>query len=175
MTVWMFIDPFASGVADDKAEAWNAEHPEGPEKSATDIEYEEIEEAFTKTFPKERILFSRGKMPRELANASPNYYVWDIGGLCYTDYSGTQRGDFSRVVIDQIKEHPDTVFVPWSRFTQQYAEGALADLFGDDAFVEKKLPPNVIILDNDQTIWVEEEIIKELKKLYRARGKKKQK
>lgn len=171
MTVWLFMDKNSSGVSHDKAEEWNAENPDGPQKEGVDIDYEEAEEAFRKGFPGETILFSRDKNFYDLKNGSPDYYVFDIGGM---DYFGTRRSDFCRGVIELVADHPDTWFVPWSAFTFRYVEGALCDLLGDDCKVEGKLPPNVLVLD-DREIYagvIESTIMDRLRAAYQTRKKR---
>lgn len=172
MTVWMFLDPFASMVAEDEAKTWNEENPDKPPKDAQDVEYERIEATFREGFPDEKdILFSRGKGFLDLKNGCPDFYVWDIGGMCYTDYSGHGRSGFSRGVVEQLKDHPDTWFVPWSAFTFRYVEGALAEEYGEDVQIDGRLPPNILILDEKEMYKgvLEETIMERLKAKYQAR------
>lgn len=153
MQVWMFVDPNSSQTEEDRAEEWNEKNPDKPPRSAVDMEYVEIEELFAKTFPAEQIQFQRDVMPHSLKNAGPDFYVFDIGGM---DFGGSnaRRRMFSNELARQVREHPDTTFVPWSAFTHRYAEGALEEmLLGDDPDTEWKpkemLPPNILILDSN--------------------------
>jgi hypothetical protein len=170
----MYTDDQTSWSMQDRAAQLNAERDEGaPEVDPVDLEYADIEKVFSDAFPEIDFSFTRGVCPPALKNGCPDYYVWDIGGMAYGDMTGVQRGNFSRMIADEIKEHPDTVFVPWSSFTHRYIEGALADLFGEDAYAEGKLPPNVIILD-EKEVWgdMTDTIVKRMQTLYQLRGKK---
>lgn len=151
MTVWTFVDPNSSQTDEDLADQWNEANPDKPPRTGADMEYEEIETLFRGGFPDEQIAFVRGKLPHDLKNGAPNYYVFDIGGM---DLGGTNasRRMFSNELARQVREHPDTTFVPWSAFTHRYTEGALEELLlGDDTETEWKLsmlPPNILILDS---------------------------
>lgn len=170
LSVWLFMDEGSSFLAHDRAEGWNDEHPEGPHKRGVDVDYEDAEDAFREAFPGVDLRFSRGKNWPELKNGSPDYYVFDIGGM---DYGGSSRGNFARGVIDQVEDHPDTWFVPWSAFTFRYVEGALCDLLGDDCQVNGRLPPNVLVLDDKEVYSgvLEHTVMDRLKAAYQARRK----
>lgn len=153
MQVWMFVDPNSSQTEEDRAEAWNAANPNKPPRSAVEMEYAEIMDLFARTFPAEQIEFKPDVLPHALQNAGPEFYVFDIGGM---DFGGTssRRRAFSNALAQQVREHPDTTFVPWSAFTHRYAEGALEEmLLGDDPDAEWKpkemLPPNILVLDSN--------------------------
>ena len=171
MTVWMFLDDYASMVADDKAHAWNEANPDKPPKAAKDIEYEEIEKLFRETYPDEKILFSREKRPFDLRNGGgPTFYVFDIGGLDGFTGMGGRCKRFADEVVNQVKDHPDTLFVPWSAFTQRYVEGALCDLLGDECWADNKIPPNVVVLDEKEMRgWIEQTIKDKMSALYQKR------
>lgn len=175
MTVWMFLDPYASLLANEDADEWNAAHPDEPLKTGRDIEYEEIEETFRSSFPKEKkILFSRDKIASELKNGAPDYYVFDIGGLDGFTMVGGRCKRFADELVAQIAEHPSTLFVPWSSFTQSYIEGALCDLLGEECWVDKTIPPNVIVLDEkERRSNVEAIVLDKLKAAYQKRRRKK--
>jgi hypothetical protein len=167
----MFTDDQASMSARDRADKWNDEHPDAPApKTTKDVEYEEIEGVFRETFPDEELVFSRDKTAFELRNGGPDYYVFDIGGLDGFTGTGGRCKRFADELVAQIEDHPGTTFVPWSAFTQRYVEGALCDLLGDDCWAEKKIPPNVVVLDDkEMTGWVEQTILEKLGAAYRAR------
>lgn len=172
MTVWMFLDEYASLTAGDRAREWNEENPDKPPREPVDVEYEDVEALLREAFAGETILFSRGKRPHELANQAPTIYLWDIGGM--DGCTGSRRGQFSRDVIEQVAEHQDTIFIPWSSFTQRYAEGALCDLLGDECWADGRIPHNVIILDAEQVrkcYDLDNELLGRLRTLYQARGK----
>ena len=63
-----------------------------------------------------------------LSNYPCDIYIFDIGGLCATDYSGRARGGFCRTVLEQLQERPSTAFIPWSRMTKGSVRGAIEDL-----------------------------------------------
>jgi hypothetical protein len=175
MTVWTFVDPNSSQTDEDLAEQWNAEHPDQPPRTGADMEYEEIEQLFRKSFADEQLIFHRGKLPHDLKNGAPDYYVFDIGGM---DMGGTfvRRRMFSNELARQVGEHPNTTFVPWSAFTHRYAEGALEELLlGDDPDTEWKpktmLPPNILILDSSSCYdgVLAEKLLSELRSRYQSR------
>lgn len=168
--VWMFLDDYASMTADDRAAAWNEENPTQKPKTAKEIEYEEIEKVFQDSFPDAKFLFSRDKNAFELRNGGPDYYVFDIGGLDGFTGCGGRCKRFADELVNQVKDHPDTLFVPWSAFTQRYVEGALCDMLGDDCWVDKKIPPNIIVLDDKEMRgWIEGTILDKLKAAYQGR------
>ena len=170
MTVWMFLDDYASMSAVDKANEWNDANPTQKPKEPNEIEYEEIEKILTEVFAGEKILFSRGKPPNELKNGGPDYYVFDIGGLDNFTMVGGRCARFARDLVEQIADLPSTLFVPWSAFTQRYVEGALCDILGDDCWVDKKIPGNVIVLDDKEMRgWIENTILEKLKTAYQSR------
>ncbi len=176
MIVWMFLDEYASSLAVEDANAWNDEHPEGPPKEPRDIEYEKIEKIFNEVLPNEKLLFSRNKLPSDLRNGGPAYYIFDIGGLDGFTMVGGRCNRFAKDLVEQVKEHENTIFVPWSSFTQSYVEGALCDLLGEECWIEKTIPPNIIILDDKQRReWIEPIILEKLKTLYQARKTKREK
>lgn len=174
MTVWTFVDPNSSQTDEERADQWNADHPDQPAKTGADLEYEEIEQLFRKSFAAEQLAFHRGKLPHDLKNGAPDYYVFDIGGM---DMGGTsaRRRMFSNELARQVREHPNTTFVPWSAFTHRYAEGALEELLlGDDTDTEWKLsmlPPNILILDTNSCYdgVLADKILGELRTRYQSR------
>lgn len=170
LTVWMYFDEYASMVSDDKAKEWNEANPDKPPKQAVDVDYEEAEATLTAAFPGVTILFSRNKPYWELKNGCPSLYVFDIGML--GGGFGGGRYEWCNGLYDQIADHPDTVFLPWSSFTQRYMEGVLADTLGEDCKIDNKIPPNVVILDEEEIRkcgLIEDELLAKLKKLYQDR------
>lgn len=176
MTVWMFIDPYSSDADHTRAMEWNAEHPDQPAREGVDMEYEDVERVFREGFPEEKITFHRGKLPHDLKNANPDYYVFDIGGM---DMGGTSRGHFCNEVARQLADHPNTTFVPWSAFTHRYAEGAIQELLVPDpngVWEDSMLGrvPNILILDSKSCYdgLLEDTILARLRTLYQERRKK---
>lgn len=110
MQVWLYVDQFATI------------------DSSSEEEYAELEELFRQTFPGHALTFTRDMLPHMLANACPDVYLFDIGGLCYTDYSGGVRINFCKDVIAQVKDHPNTLFIPWSSMTMSYTRDAAEEL-----------------------------------------------
>ena len=182
MVVWMFVDDYSSISSQVMAERWNENHPDGPKKDAVDIDYEEIENVFRKTFRGENIVFRRNMRPTELVGSAPDFYVFDIGGMDMGSsyyYSSGQRGVFSRYVANALNDHPDTIFVPWSSFTQSYAIGAVSDLIlgvGDvDAEWRNDMAPkNIIFLEEScrSLALIDVQLMDRARELYQARGKK---
>jgi len=132
MTIWMYVDEFSSMM------------------SSTAKEYAEIRGCFRKWLPKHKILFCKDKRPHELANARPDIYVFDIGGLCYVDYSGNQRHNFCHEVVRQVEDHPNTLFVPWTSMTRASLRFAMTEFLPefagkaeDDREFSEGLRPNV--------------------------------
>lgn len=167
MHIWMYVDQYSSWSSNNRAEEWNEDHSD-EQKTGKDLEYEEIEKLFSKAFPAEKLTFKRDVLLSELRNGNPDIYVWDIGGLCYVDQSGTQRYNWSHEVVRQIEDHPGTVFVPWSAFTQRYVRGALEDLIGEDAFEAQQFPRNILILDENElltTTAIEQDIVKRVREI----------
>lgn len=106
--VWLYVDEF--GCA--------GEEPED--------EYTHLESFFTEQLGK--VKFKRNMLFTELRNGSPDLYVFDIGGLCYVDYSGRQRMDWCNEVLRQVADHPNTLFIPYSDMTRGYCRVAMEDL-----------------------------------------------
>ena len=127
MIISMYLDPYATGYAEDLAEE------EGLE-SGVEYEYCELENALREAFPGEKILFNRDVTPRELS--APTFYVFDIGGMCATDYSGAARRMWARDLAEKIGDLPGVGFVPWSSMTRSSVRAALDDLVLGDATEE---------------------------------------
>ena len=51
-------------------------------------EYKEIESRLVDLLPGLNLKFERDKRPHDLSNGSADVYVFDIGGMCYSDLSG---------------------------------------------------------------------------------------
>lgn len=175
LTVWSFVDPYSSDADAMRAKEWNEENPDKPPKDGQEMEYEEVEKYFREGFPGEEIRFSRGKLPHDLSNASPDFYVFDIGGM---DMGGTGRGRFCNEVVRQLADHPNTLFVPWSAFTHRYAEGAIQELLvpdPDGVWEDSMLGrvPNILILDSKSCYdgILAETLVARLRKLYQERRK----
>lgn len=166
----MYVDPQSSIVSDMLADDWNTANKDKPAKTGQVIEYEEIEKLFRTTFPDEKIFFNRGITPHRLQNVNPDFYVWDIGGMCSVDLTGTRRTNFCRELLHQIKDHPNTYFVPWSVFTHNYIRNALTDLFDQDDLDPKNIPENLIILDEEsRNEGLDRVPMEKLSELYRNR------
>lgn len=151
MIVYMFVDETSSMHAEDIA---------ADGETGQDIEYKEIEEFFRDLFPDEKLMFKRNVTFNDLSNTNPDYYVFDIGGMDIAyDTLGKRRTQWCRGVVNQIADHPNTVFVPWSQFTQGYAKNALLDLIGEEAFDAGKFPPNLIVLSDSENRLSSTEIL----------------
>lgn len=122
MRVYLYVDEFATI------------------NSSPEEEYEEIEEWFREQLPDADIKFHRKMMPHKLANASPDVYLFDIGGLCYVDHSGERRLNLCHEVLRQVEDHPSTLFIPWTSMTRDYLRYALEDMLPETA---ANTPPNV--------------------------------
>lgn len=81
----------------------------------------------TELFPNETLSFDEGKMPWDLKNNNPDIYLFDIGGLCHTDFSGGQRMRLCSVILRELDDHPNTKFVPWSSFTRKFIRYAFEE------------------------------------------------
>lgn len=130
MKIWMYVDEFASM------------------ESSTEEEYAEIEAAFREWLPDVKLSFKRGASFMELRNGRPDFYVWDIGGLCYVDHSGDKRVDWCHEVVDQIESHPNTLFVPWTMMTQDYLRFAVTEFLPEFADKEDKTYPEAPVRPN---------------------------
>ena len=110
--VWIYVDPYGSQLLD----------------TTPDDEYPEIEAMIRDAHPGVAFRFVRNKPPTDLLSGRCDVYVFDIGGLCYTDYSGSTRLNFCRVVQRAVEDLPDTLFVPWTGMTRDYLRSAWHDL-----------------------------------------------
>ncbi len=119
ITVYAYVDPYTTMHAEDMADSLGLDSPE-------DYEYGEIEAAIKLEFPE--VIFNRGVLFSGLANANPDFYVFDIGGMCRVDFGGTQRVGWCHHVLRAMDDHPQTGFVPWSMMTWQAARSAIDDL-----------------------------------------------
>lgn len=154
MTVWMFVDPFASMVGEMEADRRGIAD-DGDMPAAVVLEYVQLEEFFRKAFPDREILFTRNVPVRELLTGAPSFYVFDIGGMCATDYGGHMRMNWCGGVLKALENNHSTGFVPWSLMTRCEMEGALMDLALGDA---KEVPddyedptfPNLFMLSREQ-------------------------
>lgn len=110
--------------------------------SSKEEEYKEIQSNFEEMLPGCQFTFYRDKTPFHLKNASPDVYVFDIGGLCYVDHSGERRLDLCREVLRQAEDHPRTLFVPWTSMTGDYLRTALHQLLPEWSDPDATLPEN---------------------------------
>lgn len=106
-------------------------------------EYDEIEAAFQEELPKTKFHFVRNVQPNALSNSSFDVYLFDFGGLCYSDPSGGFRMSLAREITKQVEERPNTLFIPYSKMTRDYQKIAADDAFGDFS------PPNLWRADKD--------------------------
>lgn len=125
MKIGLFVDPFAAiGTTQEE-------------------EYAEIENQFREAYPDTQLIFKRDMQPYNLKNNPVDIYLFDFGGLCYVDHSGSQRMDFSRIILEQVKELPNTLFLPYSKMTRDYVNDAM------DEYFPGLLAPNVILPSKD--------------------------
>ena len=108
MKIWLYVDEFST-----------------MDRTAED-EYEEIEEFF-KGQLSGRLYFKREVLPGELKNGSPDIYLWDIGGMCIVDHSGDRRIEFCRQIVEQVDDHPNTLFIPYTAMTRRDLQFALTE------------------------------------------------
>ena len=108
MKVWMYVDQFATL------------------DSSQEEEYQNLEELIQTALPF-KISFKRNVLPHELKNGNPDIYIFDIGGLCYIDFSGDKRIDMSKTMLEQVNDHPNTLFIPYSKMTVDYVKFAMED------------------------------------------------
>lgn len=94
----------------------------------TDDEYDSIEEAFRKAF-KNDFEFRRDVHPRRLEGEVPDIYVMDFGGMIGVGCDG-MTDDVYRGLRQQIDDHPNTVFVLWSSFTEQFYMNLMVEEYG---------------------------------------------
>lgn len=112
MKIGLFVDAFASI---------------GKEQ---EDEYQEIEQAFRDAYPEEtNLIFKRDMQPHNLKNNPVDVYLFDFGGLCYTDFSGSFRMSFASEIVKQLKDLPNTLFIPYSKMTRDYVHDAMEELF----------------------------------------------
>jgi hypothetical protein len=118
----MYVDPFASM------------------DSSPEAEYAEYEQFFRDLLPGVALQFQRDVLFTQLANGRPDVYLFDIGGMCMTDYSGQQRFNWCHEVARQVEDHPNTLFLPWSEFTIRHWGDAVKE------FLPKlREAPNVVL------------------------------
>jgi hypothetical protein len=130
MIVSMYRDPHATSMAQEEAEAAGLE-------DGVEWEYRQIEKTLQEAFPHERFIFKRDIKPRDLRNSPPHFYIFDIGGMCATDFNGAARRAWARDLADQIKDLPQCGFVPWSTMTRSSVRCAIDDLvLGEDCAEE---------------------------------------
>lgn len=125
LRVWVFTDVFASmGKTQEE-------------------EYEEIQRELQELVPEIKLTFSLNKSPDQLSNASPDVYLFDIGGMCATDYGGSQRRNWCHMLMRQIDDHPNTLFIPWSSMTGDSIRSAMQEFLPewDDPEAELPEPP----------------------------------
>lgn len=129
LSVWLFSDEFASL------------------SSTQEEEYDEMEKKLTELLPDVKLRFSRGKQPQDLANASPDVYVFDIGGMCYVDYGGIQRRNWCHMVLRQLEDHPNTLFIPWTSMTGDSLQWAIEDFMPEAKNAANIWLPNCGMVD----------------------------
>jgi hypothetical protein len=120
--VWLFVDEFASL------------------DSTPDDEYDEIEGFLCETLRGHTLAFQRDMRPHLLANASPRVYLFDIGGMCVTDFGGGMRRNWAHTLIRQLEDHPSTLFVPWTSMTGDSLRSALQEFLPEWHDPEAALP-----------------------------------
>jgi hypothetical protein len=141
-TIWLYVDPFASMDG-------------SPEE-----EYDDIERELNERLPGECV-FHRNKLPHELKTGSPDVYLFDIGGMCVTDYSGTLRDNFCHTIVEQVDEKTNTLFVPYTMMTRSSFRFALSEYLPEFAVLPeeergehvleegKRLRPNLWYCDKE--------------------------
>lgn len=140
LTIWMYVDPHSTSLYDERAERM------GLEGGGVELEYRELESLIGKTFPDCEITFSRDKTFTDLANGNPDFYLFDIGGMCAVDYTGVQRSNWCHMILRQLENHPSTGFVPWTCMTQNSVGCVIDDMvLGDsdeipDGYTRKTFP-----------------------------------
>jgi hypothetical protein len=162
ITVYMNVDEFTTMFGEEQAQEYNEKY--GTNLTAKDLEYQELEDKFREAFPEEEIKFYRDKLPKDLKNANPDYYIWDIGGMCVVDISGARRQLFTDDIVRQIEDHPNTWFIPNTLITCSSLRAALMDLMPEEDFEELKVPPNVVLFDRYDFEGLTAEKLKKYKK-----------
>lgn len=97
--------------------------------SSPEQEYAEIKEYIGQVFPDRNHRCKPNVRPHELKNSRFDIYVMDVGGLCYVDYSGTQRDRFARDLAEQVRDHPSALFLIWSHMTSDFYWDAVRDSY----------------------------------------------
>jgi hypothetical protein len=90
-----------------------------------DEEYDSIEADFRECLPECTLTFRRNAYPHTLANARPDIYVFDYGGML----PGCEElvADHFRELIRQADDHPNTLFALFSRFSVRWYEEIMRD------------------------------------------------
>jgi hypothetical protein len=120
--------------------------------STPEEEYVEVEGLLTDWLAGRTLRFTRDVLPYRLANGVCDLYLFDMGGLCRVDFSGDRCTTLAREVLRQSRDHPSTLFVPWSTMTRDYVRLALQEALPEwedpDAVLpaDSEAPKNVIVV-----------------------------
>jgi len=81
--------------------------------------------------------------PHDLKNRSPDIYVIDYGGIGALGASMLSECVFSEFA-EAVEEHPNTLFIVWSSFSEGFYRAAIANELG-----KTSAQPNVILRSSD--------------------------
>ena len=66
--------------------------------------------------------------PRDLGkHHNLDCYLFDFGGYCYVDYSGSMREAISKNILQFVEMYPNTLFVPVSSMTSRFFVDVMPD------------------------------------------------
>jgi hypothetical protein len=90
-------------------------------------EYDAIEVEIRELFPNFEINFEREVYPNKLANASFDIYLFDYGGMM--PGCGGLISSLFKEFGKQAEDHPNSVFLLYSSFSEQFYEDAMREDF----------------------------------------------
>lgn len=112
------------------------------ECSSQDREVREIKHYLKQISPDATVIFVEPKDLNKYHNL--DCYLFDFGGFCYIDWSGSMREMISKDILQYVEMYPNTLFVPISQMTNRF--------FADIAHEELKKPCNNINYEFGYTI-----------------------